>query len=42
LMDPGHRAGPTDVMRWSTEPTVLARRAARLRGMADTDCSGPP
>ena len=37
LMDPGHRAGTTDVMALEHGATVLAVELARLRGMADTE-----
>ncbi len=37
LVDPGHRAGTTDVMALEHGATVLAVELARLRGMADTE-----
>ena len=37
LMDPGRRAGTTDVMALEHGATVLAVELARLRGMADTE-----
>jgi sugar diacid utilization regulator len=37
LIDPGHRAGTTDVMALEHGATVLAVELARLRGMADTE-----
>ena len=37
LMDPGCRAGTTDVMALEHGATVLAVELARLRGMADTE-----
>ena len=37
LMDPGHRAGTTDVMALEHGATVLAVELARLRGLADTE-----
>jgi sugar diacid utilization regulator len=37
LVDPGHRAGTTDVMALEQGATVLAVELARLRGMADTE-----
>ena len=37
LMDPGHRAGTTDLMALEHGATVLAVELARLRGMADTE-----
>ena len=37
LMDPGPRAGTTDVMALEHGATVLAVELARLRGMADTE-----
>ena len=37
LIDPGHRAGTTDVMALEHGATVLAVELARVRGMADTE-----
>lgn len=37
LIDPGHRAGTTDVMALEHGATVLAVELARLRGLADTE-----
>jgi hypothetical protein len=37
LVDPGRRAGTTDVMALEQGATVLAVELARLRGMADTE-----
>ena len=37
LVNPGHRAGTTDVMALEHGATVLAVELARLRGMADTE-----
>ena len=37
LMDPGRRAGTTDVMALEHGATVLAVELARLRGLADTE-----
>ncbi|HTT55209.1 MAG TPA: helix-turn-helix domain-containing protein [Streptosporangiaceae bacterium] len=37
LVDPGHRAGTTDIMALEQGATVLAVELARLRGMADTE-----